>query len=52
MENRSRIYDKNTTRPRNGYEYTKYKFCLSMIMAMCNKKHQSNISSWIHEKVK
>ena len=52
MENRSHIYDKNTTRPRNGYEYTKYKFCVSMIMVMCNKQHQSNISGWIHEKVK
>ena len=33
-------------------KYTKYKMCLSMMMAICIKKHLSNIWSSIYEKVK
>ena len=47
MKNRSQRYD---IMARHGYEYTKYKMCLSMMMIMCNKQHSSNIWSWIHEK--
>ena len=36
MKNKSRRYDINRTRPRHGYEYTKYKMCPSM-MVICNK---------------
>ena len=52
MKNRSHRYDINRNRPRHGHKYTKYKMCLSMRMAMCNKQHLSNTLSWIHEKVK
>ena len=40
MKNRSQRYD---IMARHGYEYTKYKMCLSMMMIMCNKQHSSNI---------
>ena len=43
MNNRSLRYDINRTRSRHGYEYTKCKMCLSMMMVMCNKQHLSNI---------
>ena len=45
MKNRSHRYDINRTRPRQGYKYTKYKMCLSMMMFMCNKQHLSNTGS-------
>ena len=44
--------DINRTRPRHGYEYAKYKTCLSMIIVVRNKQHVGNIWSWINEKVK
>lgn len=34
VKNRTYRYDTNRTRPRNGYEYTKYNICLSMMMVM------------------
>ena len=34
VKNRTYRYDTNKTRPRNGYEYTKYNICLSMMMVM------------------
>ena len=37
VKNRSLRCDINRTRPRNSYECTKYKICLSMIMVMCSK---------------
>ena len=43
MRNRSNRYDINITRPRQGYEYTKYKIFLSMMMVMCNKQHLRNM---------
>ena len=43
MKNRLQRCDINRTRLRHGYEYTKYKTCLSMIMVLCNKQHLSNI---------
>ena len=50
--NRSHRYDTNRTRPIHGFEYNKYKMCLSMMMVMCNKQHLSNIWNWIHKKIK
>ena len=38
MKNRSHRYDINRTRPRHGYEYTKYEMCFSMMIVMCNKQ--------------
>ena len=52
MKNRSHRYDINRPRPRHGHKYTKYKMCLSIMMAVCIKQHLRNISSSIHEKVK
>ena len=34
--------DMNRTGPRHGYECSKYKMCLSMMMVICNKQHLSN----------
>ena len=34
VKNRTYRYDTNKTRPRNGYEYTKYNICLSMMRVM------------------
>ena len=51
IKNRSRRYS-NRTRPSHEHKYTKYKMCLSVMMVMYNKKHLSNIWSWIHEKIK
>ena len=39
MKNRSHRYDISRTRPRHGYEYTKCKKCLSMMMVMCDKQY-------------
>ena len=33
----------NKPRPRHGHKYTKYKSCLSTMMAICIKQHLSNI---------
>ena len=43
IKNSSPRYDINRTRPSHGYEYAKYKMCLSMMMVMCNKQHLSTI---------
>ena len=43
MENRSQRYNINRPRPRHGPTYTKYKLCLSILMAICIKQHLSNI---------
>ena len=51
MINRSYRCNINNTRPRHGYEYTKYKMCLSMVMVMCKKQHLSDIRSLIYEKI-
>ena len=42
MKNRSHRYDINRPRPRHGHKYTKYKRCLSIMMAICIKQHLSN----------
>ena len=52
MKNRSQRYEINRTRPRHGHKYTKYKFCLGTMMAICIKQHLSNIQSSSHEKFK
>ena len=52
MKNRSHRYDINRPRSRHGYRYSKYKKCLSMMMLIFIKQHQSNIWSSIHEKVR
>ena len=51
-KSRSHKYDINIPRPRHGYEYTKYKMCLNMIMVLSIKQCLSKIWSSIHEKVK
>ena len=38
MTNRSQRYNIYTSRSRHGYEYSKYKICLSMVMVMSNKQ--------------
>ena len=43
MKNRLHRYDINRPRPRNRHKYTKYKMCLSIMMAICIKQHLSNI---------
>ena len=52
MKNRSQRYDINRPSPRYGHKYTKCKMCLSIMMVLCIKQHQSNIWSLIYEKVK
>ena len=51
MKNWTHRYDINWPRPSDGHKYTKYKMCLSIMMATCIKQHLSNIWSSIHEKV-
>ena len=43
LQNTLQIYEINRPRPRQGHKYTKYKLCLSSIMAICNKQHRNNI---------
>ena len=43
MKNGSHRYDINRPRPKHGYKYTKYKMCLSIMVAICIKQHLSNI---------
>ena len=43
IKNRSPRYDINRTRQRHGYEYTKYKMYLSMMIVIWNKQQLSNI---------
>ena len=43
MKNGSQRYDINRNRRRHGHKYTKYKMCLSMMVAMRNKQHLSDI---------
>ena len=37
IKGRSHIYDINRPQPRNGHKYTKYKMCVSIVMAICVK---------------
>ena len=43
IKNRSQRHDINRPRPRHEHKYTKYKMCLSAIMAICIKQHLSNL---------
>ena len=43
IKNRSHRYDINRPRSRHGQKYSKYKMCLSIMMAICIKQHLSNI---------
>ena len=52
IKKRSQRYDINRPRPRHEHKYTKYKMCLSILMAISIKKHLSNIWSSIYEKIK
>ena len=52
MKNRSRRYDITRPRPMHGHNYTIYKMCLSLMMAIYIKQHLSNISSSIYERLK
>ena len=49
--NRSHRYDINRPGPRHGHKYAKYKMYLSIMMAIYNKLHLSNIWSLIYKKV-
>ena len=42
MKNRSQRYEINIPRPRHGRKYTKYKLCLTTVMAICIKQQLSN----------
>ena len=52
MKNRSHRYDINRPEPRHGHKYGKYSKCLSIMKLTVTKKNLSNISGWIHGKVK
>ena len=41
MKNRSHRYNINRPRPTHEHKYTKYKKCLSIMMAVCIKQHLS-----------
>ena len=43
LKNRSHRYDINRLKPRHRNKQTKYKMCLSIMMAMSIKQHLSNI---------
>ena len=43
MKNRSHRCDISRPRSRHGHKYTKHKVCLSIMMVICIKQHQSNI---------
>ena len=43
MKSRSQGNDINRPMPRHGYEYIKYKMCLSIIMVSGVKQHLNNI---------
>ena len=44
MKNRSHRYNINRPWSRDGHKYTKYKMCLSIMVAIiCIKQHLSNI---------
>ena len=43
MKNRFHRQEINRPRSRYGHKYTKYKICLSIMMAICIKQHLSNI---------
>ena len=51
IKNKSKRYDINWSRLRDGHKYTKYKMCLSIVMVIYNKQHLSNIWSSVHEKL-
>ena len=48
MKNGSQRYYTNRPRPNHGPKYTKYKMCLSTMVAICIKQDLSNISSSIY----
>ena len=52
MKSRSQRYNINRPRHRHLHKYNKFKICLSIMMVISIKQHQSNIWSSIHEKVK
>ena len=52
MKDRSHRKDITIPRSRHVHKCTKYKICLSIMIAICIKQHLSNIWSSIHEKVK
>ena len=43
MKNRSHRYAINRPRSRHGHKYTKYKICLTIMMAICIKQNLSKI---------
>ena len=45
MENRSQRYDILRPRSTNGHKYTKYKFCLGIMMVLRIKQQLTNILS-------
>ena len=48
----SHKYGINRPIPKYVHKYTKYKMCLSTMMAICIKQHLADIWSLIYEKVK
>ena len=52
MKNRSHRCDIIRPGSRHRHKYTKYKMCLSLMVAIWIKQHLSNIWSSIQEKVK
>ena len=52
IQNWSHGYNIDRPRPRQGHKYTKYKICVSVMVAKCIKQHLSNIWRSICEKVK
>ena len=42
MKNRSQRHEINIPRPRHGRKYTKYKLCLTTVMAIYIKQQLSN----------
>ena len=52
LKMKNHIDTTNGPRPRHGHKHTKYKMCLSIMMAICIKQHLNNIWSSNHEKVK
>ena len=49
MKSRSQRYNVNRPRHRHLHKYNKFKICLSIMMVISIKQHQSNIWSSIHE---
>ena len=45
MKNRSHRYEINRSRSRHGHKYTEYKMCLSMMMVIYIKQHQTTLQA-------